>query len=69
LLLYLLYIIADIAMVYFYYLVIRDKFSLYERNIGLLFSYLYRVTNCAKIQEGIFVLDMPISEGRFCLKI
>jgi hypothetical protein len=51
------------------YLVIREKFSFYERNMDLLFSFLHRVMNCAKIQGGIFVMYMPISEYILCLKI
>ena len=43
-------------MVYFDYLVIREKSLFYERNISLLFSYLYRVMNCAKIQGGILII-------------
>lgn len=56
-------------MVYFDYLVIREKSSFYERNIGLIFSYLDRFMNCAKIQVQIFVLYMLICEDMFCLKI
>jgi hypothetical protein len=62
-------ITVGIAVFIFDYLVIREKSSLYERNIVIVLSYLNRCINCAKLQGRIFVLDKPISEDRFCLKI
>jgi hypothetical protein len=69
LLLCLLYITCDTARVCFHYPLIREEFSLCERNIGLLCSYFNGVKKFAKIEGGIFVLYIPDSEDRLCLKI